>query len=448
MTAAVDPLRVWLAELTQASEPWLRVGAVRALGVTGGLAEHADRLLGDQDPLVRIAVVLGLGEGSTTAARWRLDRLLASPPGEVDLRPFAAVALAIGAGESGAGGAFGLRSALERGGPVDLRAALWLAVAHGGLPIAPPLLEAELAEPGVSVATAPALSCSRFADDAELDRWRHLGARGQAVHLALLTRVAASPLPGARAFLHSALRNRGGPLAEEVWYAGQSHPEALAWLLEAVTTGQKYLRGTAALALAGHALQHDAKIARTAILDALRDNRSAAQRPALLLAAGLVSHPLAGVAAREQLEHGSQGLEALAAIDALGLVGDPNAVTTLWWVLQNRTEADVLARAFDVLARIDGDAFARAMLDGSLRPSAAAPAALVALGRTRVPGAIARLRAIVGDSRRALSERQAALAGIAHGLRRSRGSPWDRYAQGVAFTWLPPWLLQHIRNCQ
>lgn len=447
-TVAADPTQTWLLALLAAPEAWVRAGAARALGAGGDLAAAGSKLAADPEPAVRVAWVQALGDDGSPAARFQLERLLASPAGPDDLRPMAAVALAVATPDGTLGaGPPGLRSALERGGSPELRAALFAAVGRCRSAAAQPAVRSELLAAAPSVALAPALASVHLADRADLTWLRVLAGSGASEHLAVLANVAGSGVPGAGAFVVGALANpRGGPEAAEQWFAAAAHVDAGARLLAAVADGQKYQRGTVALALAVHAVTHDAVASRGAILAALRDTKSGAQRPALLLAAGLIGHPLAGLAARARLEDGGRGEEALAAVDALGLIGDADAVATLWWVLQNHGDAAVQAAACDVLARADPGAFAAACTSGSSPwKDEVRPAALVALGRTRARDAGAVLRGVVGDARRPLRERQAALVGIAHWRRRTADSPWDRYAAGVAFTWLPTWLLQRIR---
>jgi len=204
------------------------------------------------------------------------------------------------------------------------------------------------------------------------------------------------------------------------------------------------LRGAFALGLALHALKTPYPNVQQELLAASRKQRTFHERPLWVLAIALAGDPSATARARVLLvEPRTPELMRLAAADVLALDRGGDR-TFLRRAIHLDPSPSVRLRAADGAARHGGADDAHA-IDYAARHAATTDeraSLLVSLGRTRHASARSTLRRWCTDLAAPERVRYGAWLGLAHSLRHGQEAPLARLPRGIAFSYLPQWLLE------
>lgn len=436
-----------LRELLTAAHPALRAEAALAFAARSGrrAVDALLPLLGDPAAEVRAAAVLGLGSAGgpeathallTLAARGHLADDAAAGDANAQLFAVLGLALARGDGERSIGDDV-IATLLQRDSAPETLQAAALAYARvtGAASLRPAALEllAGTASPDVRGRAAEALGGRLEVETLRALQdglsGRSIDVRRSCANALAATRHALALPPLLTAFeLEKELYTRALLLVAIGHHGGA---RGVPFLREQLRSGPKALRGWAALALG---LQGRADVDTAAALERfVADCSDQDSLGAALLALGLGRTPNALAMLSARLRDPANDIRG-AAVDALCLLGDPNA--ELPAVLADDSCPWVRSLAAEAIGRLPQADLAALRLAVRGDPDAGVQAAAAAgLGRH---GRAVELLALARDDRHDLTRRLAALRGLWHGT--AADGRLTRMAAFANFTLYPDWL--------
>lgn len=441
---AVHLDRSWLLAVARGTEPEERALGLAALGAGGaplcGLATLVSGL-DDGVPQVREAAILALGEHGGTAARFALLRAAQDVARGHAERALCVLAYEVAAAADGGKGLAAVTQCVQQAG-ADAGTALRREMAFAGG------LLAATAVPGLEAgaqADGPMEVLQAFAgqtgDGAALQRLRDAGGLRSLAALVGAIDGGSAPADQLRGWLQ-----RPAPGDRAVLMLALAEHPAFHAIAE-TAFAQASLRGVAALALA----VHGRRFGRVGIVADLAraERRFAAQvdQPTWWIAQAIAGDAIAATRARLALadERAPRRLRE-AALDVLAIVG--GEMDAVRYAVLAPSARGLRPVAADVLARCatpaDVDLLVRAI--ATTEDAAERGELLVALGRTRMPGALPRLRAAAGDSAAAPAVRRGALRGLVLWLRATGAPAIEALPRGVRFVLCPDPVLQAVQR--
>jgi HEAT repeat protein len=385
-----------LKTLSSSPHPQLRAAAVQALGRIGAPAEEVGKHLDDDAREVRLATLLALGGGGTAAHAHMLGKRAEAPQqGETLAVALAAMAV-IEEGPAQRALEATVTGFLTDDRP-SVRSAAALAARSGDDDDVRTAARAALAKATTSVERASVLSLlglhsdaadittlTKLANDRAVDVRRSAAlALGRSKHP-----LALPALQTAYELEHDNI-TRGLQLLAIGDHAGDG---SRAFLVKAMTDGNKQLRGHAALALGlwgrGRA---DADVADR-IAEAFASERNSDQKGAYLLALGLLRHVPSRDLLAGELRDGSSSPTRGSAATSLGLLGDRAALPALQQAAVDDSCPWARQQAVRAMACLGNDAIdpliATMKNDKDATVQRAAAFALGGLADPRVPAAL------------------------------------------------------------
>lgn len=435
----------WLMAKATSPEPAVRSAVLRAFGGLGPAGRGLPVLLrglADPSPQVQDAAALALGEHGGAAARFALVKLLADEERREPLRALAALGLGIAARVDGVLPIPELHRAALPDGAVHVREAACAALVLAGARGCGDEAREWFAGPAAP-RSAPAVALCNAVADLErpgaagfLRQW--LGAVDEGIRLAAIA---------------AAVRN--GCFDEAKLRVAVARPAAVqaarAVLVAAAWPGLPFeldhlaaeARPAHAVALGVNARDFGRSGAWRALAAGERADHRAGQRPLWLLAEALAGDPAAGARVRLELRSAIAGeTPRWFAIQAAGMLGD-EGIDEVRDAAQHDPSLRIRRAAAFLCAHRAGDEdFAVLRRAFAAAPTGAERASLlVAIGRTRRPGAAVLLRRIADDPAGPDELREAAWTGIVHLVRRADRPPLLALAERGGHEALSPWLL-------